>query len=749
MQERYGVQYETVSSTYFEQRQLRKSVGVVLLWSLGVGAVISGDYFGWNFGLTAGGVVGLGIATGLMAIMYICMVYCVAELSTAMPHAGGFYAYTRAAFGPWGGFLQGVLDTIEYVLTPAVIVVGIGQYLDALFPGVPPYAWWIGAYTISIGINILDTKLTLRVGLVLTMLAMLVLAAFYTGALTTGAFRWEALFTIAPTAGHSTILPNGWYGVFMAIPYAIWFFLAIEEVPLASEEASDVARDMPRALIYGIATLLVLAFCTLVLNAGIGPGAEAIGRSQAPLIDGFQAILGTGATTRVLSLIALSGLAASFHTIIYAYGRVLFSLSRAGYYPRWISFTGSDTRTPHYALIVGGIIGLSAAWIIAIFGSSAVGAVLLNMAVFAAVGSYIGVMISYIKIKRDRPTMERPYTSPLGIPGAVVGTALAVLSLLATLAVPDYRPGVIGVIVVIAIALIYFAIYSSKHLVAQAPEELGALSLEYRIAELQSALSTIQAAKSKIEQVLIARADAVRAVVHDLNHTVQAVQAALDLWVMDLQAARVQQELVTTGHQRLQAALDQQRNLLHDMRDAALLEQGNLVLHPQPTDIQRLLLQVADQLAPSFTLADCRLTLNIPGSLPLIWCDARRIRRVITNVIENALQYTSSFRCDGLVEVSLRQEADEIVCQVSDNGCGIAPHNLKRLGSKFTRLAKGEQDSEGMGLGLNFCIGVLRLSSGSLDITSPGEGQGTTVTIRLSIAAPEVVCEQVTDHALA
>ncbi|MCS7051470.1 MAG: amino acid permease, partial [Thermomicrobium sp.] len=122
--ERGSVRYEKVSQEYLEQRKLRRHANWVLLWALGVGAVISGDFFGWNFGLDAGGFGGLLIATVLMAIMYLCMVYSIAELSTALPHAGGFYSFTRSAFGPWGGYLVGVTDTIEYVITPAVIVVG-------------------------------------------------------------------------------------------------------------------------------------------------------------------------------------------------------------------------------------------------------------------------------------------------------------------------------------------------------------------------------------------------------------------------------------------------------------------------------------------------------------------------------------------------------------------------------------------------------------------------------------------------
>jgi ethanolamine permease len=473
-----AVQYEQVDGKYLQKRKLRKSADWLLLWALGVGAVISGDYFGWNFGLAAGGFGGLLIATLVIATMYVCMVFSIAELSTALPHAGGFYSFTRNAFGPWAGYLIGVTDTIEYVVTPAVIVVGIGGYLHTLFPGIPNYIWWLVAYAAFVGINVRGVELTFRVGLIVTLLAILILATFYLSAIFSGAFEWKLLFNLAPQPGQSGFLPKGWYGVFAALPFAIWFYLAIEQLPLAAEETVDVVGAMPKALILGILTLLALSVFTLVLNTGVAGGAAAIGVSEAPLADGFKAIFGGGATSTLLTVVALTGLIASFHTIIYAYGRVLFALSRAGYFPRWISVTGHKTHTPHHALILGALIGLLCAILIEQFGSGIVGAALLNMAVFGAVISYAAVILSYIKLKKDRPEMARPYKSPLGTPGAFIGALLAVLSLAATFAVPDYRPGVYGVAFFLLIAMIYFALYSSKRLVAQAPEEEVALIVE-------------------------------------------------------------------------------------------------------------------------------------------------------------------------------------------------------------------------------------------------------------------------------
>jgi ethanolamine permease len=468
--------YEHVSVEYLKKRQLRKSAGWILLWALGVGAVISGDFGGWNYGLRFGGFGGLAIATCLMAIMYVCMVFSIAELSAALPHAGGFFSFTRNAFGPLGGFVCGLTDAIEYVLTPAVIVYFIGGYMQKLVPGSSPAVWWVIYYAVFLAINILGVGLTLRVGLVVTLSAVAVLVLFYVSALVTGAFRWELLFRDAQ-GGSGNWLPHGHTGVILALPAAIWFYLAIEQLPLAAEESHDAVNDMPKALIWGIGTLLVLSLFTLVLNSGVGEGAEAIGMSDAPLGDGFEAVFGINPASKALVAIALTGLVASFHTTMYAYGRVLFALSRAGYIPRWVSLT-SRWHTPHAALISGAAVGLVCAATLHRFGNSRVGAALLNMAVFGAVLSYIMVMSSYIRLRLVRPDLPRPYRSPLGIPGAAIGAVLSTVALLATFGVADFRPAMIGVAIFLVVGILYFLLHSRYHLVASAPEEENALIAE-------------------------------------------------------------------------------------------------------------------------------------------------------------------------------------------------------------------------------------------------------------------------------
>jgi len=473
---RDGVTYRKTDASYFEKRSLRRFAGVWSLWALGVGAVISGDFFGWNFGLLSGGFGGLLVATVIVAIMYIGLCFSIAELSPALPHAGGAYSFGRTAFGPWGGFLTGLAESIEYVLTPAVIVVGIGGYVGTIAETsfglvLPAPLWWALFYAVFVGINIVGVELTFRVTVAITLLALAVLVVFWIGAFPL--FRWEYALNIAPDPGASRWFPKGLSGISASLPFAIWFYLAIEQLPLAAEESHDPKRDMPRGLLWGIATLIVASIFTLFLNAGIAPGAAAVGESEEPLFLAFRTIFGEGTGSTVLALAAVAGLVASFHAIIYAYGRNIYSLARAGYFPTWMSKTHPTRNTPHVALIVGAVSGYAVALIIqyggALFGDVPVGGVLLNMAVFGAVIAYIMQMAAYLRIK-SMTGLERPYTSPLGRTGAIVAGVIATGTLFFLFINPDYRPGVYGVALWFALSLLYFGFYA-RHRMILSPEE--------------------------------------------------------------------------------------------------------------------------------------------------------------------------------------------------------------------------------------------------------------------------------------
>lgn len=467
-----GVSYGNRKAAWFEDRLLRRHAGVFHLWALGVGAVISGDFFGWNFGFLAGGFGGLMAALALITVLYVGLCFSLAELSAALPHTGGAYSFARASMGPWGGYMTGLAENMEYIFTPATIVVGVGSYLGAIFATPPAYEpmWWLGCYVLFTFLNIRGVEISFRVSAITTACALAALAVFYAGALPLVDLpRWA--FAGGP------LLPRGLAGVFAALPFALWVYLGIEQLPLAAEETRRPERDMPRGIFWALGTLIVCSLLTPLLSGGIPPGAERVGRSSDPLFLSLQSIFGTGLGSRLLSLFAVTGLIASFHAIIYAYGRQIYSLSRAGYFPEWLSRTHGGRRTPHRALVSGSVLGLAAAMAIRLSGPSGrVGAIRLNMAVFGAVLAYVMQMAAFVLLRLRAPHIKRPFSSPMGIPGALTAGGLAILTLAALFANSEYRIGIWGAAVWLVCGAAYFAFYA-RHRLIRSPEEEFALSL--------------------------------------------------------------------------------------------------------------------------------------------------------------------------------------------------------------------------------------------------------------------------------
>jgi ethanolamine permease len=520
-----SVTYQEVSEEYFKQRGLRRHAGVWALWALGVGAVISGDFYGWNFGLSTAGFGGLVIATVLIAVMYYGLCYSIAEMSPALPHTGGAYSFARSAMGPWGGFLTGLAENMEYVITPAVVVGAMGLLMQSLVVSIFDVAgdpwwnsepvWWALFYVIFVGINIIGIEATMRFTIAITVLALAVLAIFYVAALVSGDFDTSLWFNIPKdwaatpettnqllAEGGGPFLPYGIGGIFKALPFAIWFYLAIEEIPLAAEESMDPRRDVPKGTIWGMHTLVLTGALILLLNSGVGGGAGAIGISGTPLFDGFIGIFGEGFAAELLALFGLIGLIASFFTIIYAYGRNTFSLSRAGYFPKFLSVTHGVRQTPHVALIAGAVVGYAVALIVWYLGrqegdyAAQIVAALLYMAVFGAVISYALQCLSFILLRRNLPNIDRPYRSKWGIPGAAVAGIIALVSLVTMFTNDDYRPGLYGVAIYYVLGVLYFAI-AGRHRLVLSPEEEFALTKGERGVP-QKSYETSEAAQEEI-----------------------------------------------------------------------------------------------------------------------------------------------------------------------------------------------------------------------------------------------------------
>lgn len=451
----------TAQDEYFAQRQLKKgAVGWLLLVGLGVAYVISGDFAGWNFGLAQGGWGGMFIATVVVALMYLCMCLCMSEMSTMLPTAGGGYSFARTAFGPFGGYLTGTAILIEYAIAPAAIACFIGAYCESLF-GIGGWIIYLICYVLFMGVHLKGAGEALKIIFVITAVAAVALMVFIFAMIP--AFNSANLFDIAKTdaAGASSFLPLGYLGIWAAVPYAIWFFLAVEGVPLAAEEAKEPHKSLPRGLIGSMLILAFFALAILFLGPGAA-GADTLKDSGAPLVDALKAVYGENTwLAGFVNFVGLAGLVASFFSIIYAYSRQIFALSRAGYLPKKLSLTNKN-HAPYLAIIIPGVVG----FLMSLTGE---GDLLILMAVFGATISYVLMMLSYIKLKSSKASLPRPYKAPGGIVTAYIALVLASIAVIAGFVVdPKVWLMAAGIY---AVFILYFLLYSRHHLVAGTPEE--------------------------------------------------------------------------------------------------------------------------------------------------------------------------------------------------------------------------------------------------------------------------------------
>jgi ethanolamine permease len=407
--------------------ELKSTLNGWHLWGLAVGLVISGEYFGWSYGWAQAGTLGFLVTSIIIAVMYTTFIFSFTELTTSIPHAGGPFAYARRAFGPKMAYLAGFATLIEFVFAPPAIAMAIGAYLNVQFPGVDPKLFAIGAYVIFVGLNIIGVQIAATFELFVTVLAIIELLVFM-GVVSPGFSMTN--FVANGWSGQSTFTSAAIPGIVAAIPFAIWFFLAIEGVAMAAEEAKDPKKTIPKAYIAGILTLTVLAMGVMIFAGGAGDW-TALSNINDPLPQAMKMIVGEhSGWLHMLVWIGLFGLIASFHGIILGYSRQIFALSRAGYMPKFFGEVNDKFKTPHRAIIAGAVVGVAAILSDDFqFNGMTLTANLITMAVFGAIVMYIVSMMSLFALRKNEPNLERPfkaYAYPL-FPAIALG--LAVISL--------------------------------------------------------------------------------------------------------------------------------------------------------------------------------------------------------------------------------------------------------------------------------------------------------------------------------
>ena len=399
-----------------EPQVLKKALTSIHLWAIGVGLVISGEYFGWNYGWGVAGTVGLLVAALLITVLYITFIFSFTELTTAIPNAGGPFAYALAAFGPFGALIAGYATLIEFLFATPAIALALGSYVHFLYPTVPVVVCSICSFVIFTVINLLGVKEAAWFSLIMTLIAIAELLLF--------------MSVVYPYATIDTFLHNplpfGWGGVFAALPFAIWLFVCLEGVAMVAEEVKDGKNIIAKGYISAVMTIVFLALTVMVSVGGITEW-ENLAHLDYPMPEAVAIVLGRqNPFTKFFTSVGLFGLIASFHGIIISYSRQIFALARSGYLPHRLSNVSKTRQVPYWALVAGALFGSTA---LLVFDTSK----LVILSTIGAVVVYIISMLALFRLRQTQPNLPRSFRAPFYPFFPAIALFLAIVALAAML----------------------------------------------------------------------------------------------------------------------------------------------------------------------------------------------------------------------------------------------------------------------------------------------------------------------------
>ncbi|HJZ59205.1 MAG TPA: amino acid permease [Gemmataceae bacterium] len=457
---------------YLKQHALKKPMGVLHVWALGVGVVITGEYFGWNQGLKEGGPLGMLLASLFVCALYMMWVLALSELSVAMPFAGGPLAYGRRAVGPtfgfvmgWSMFLEALFATIGTALaTGGYIYFVLNLFLDGLDAALTTTIAGLATVAVFALVQWVGSKRQAQLMEWMTYGAIIALVWFWVACIP--AVRLERIFT-------EPLLTEGWSGVLKAIPYAIWWLVMIETVALAPEEAHEPHRTIPRGLTLAQITLIVLVLLTWFFASAAGEDYKQTGGEgmSYPLPFVYGQVWPRSAHLIAFSVVAIFGMIVSYNGMVYAVSRQSFALGRAGYLPRPLGHVHPVRRTPDVSILVWSLV-VAGFVVWGYFNSDAVQVAVLTCNLTALVW-YVLAMVCLFILRRRDPHMPRLYKVPFY---PVLPALVLVMSMFAA-AVYGWlnKPVVLWLTLILyGVGLAYYLIFARGRLISAAPEELAA-----------------------------------------------------------------------------------------------------------------------------------------------------------------------------------------------------------------------------------------------------------------------------------
>ncbi len=226
------------------------------------------------------------------------------------------------------------------------------------------------------------------------------------------------------------------------------------------------------------------------------------------------------------------------------------------------------------------------------------------------------------------------------------------------------------------------------------------------------------------------RQDLLNMVIHDLRGPIGNMINTIELLPM-LLAANPDPKTVNRVLDLALQTSQEVKDLVDSMLDISRLEQGEVPLQRELVDLEELMQAVEKQVTPRAAAKAMELIIAPLPGIPPVWLDISMIRRVLVNLIDNAIKYTPR---EGRVSLSTNVTKDALIFAVADNGPGISKADQAYIFNKFARVDHSSNAPTGVGLGLAFCKLAAEAHGGKISVKSEGiPGQGSTFILSLPL----------------
>jgi len=367
---------------------------------------------------------------------------CVTELATMLPKEGGWYVYSREAFGEYAGFLVGCSDWIMQTVAVAYLAVAFGEFAAGFEPSLGPHAKLVSVACVAVLtlLNWLGLRTGSRAQELTSLIKALALMAFV-----------AACFLISPRGSAGTgpmfAIPKG--SILLALVIALQAVIVTYDGWYSAiyfmEEDQDPAKNLPRSAIGGIVACIAIFLLVNVALLHVLPFTQ-LAASQVPAADAALRVFGSHGK-QIILIISLITVVSTINALLLIVPRILFAISRDGLLPRQMSSVNSG-GTPAGALLASAVIVIT----LILSGSFET---LIAIASFLFVAVYISGFVSLLKLRKQRPALQRPF-KVWGYPWSIWGVILASVSFLIASVIGDVKHSLFTLVLLAISYPVYF-----------------------------------------------------------------------------------------------------------------------------------------------------------------------------------------------------------------------------------------------------------------------------------------------------